>query len=124
MRLFEFAGDDDVVDTLTSVLHQLLNQSDSKASTSELTYPAISQLLQRAGSYGMMDYKLFDKIYHENPQIQAVIQDYNGQRVKLATDKQPEKGPAGPNMAKTDQGVSQTTQQAASSGASATLKNS
>jgi hypothetical protein len=124
MRLFEFAGSDDVTDTLTSVLHLMLNQSDSSASTSELTYPAISQLLQRAGEFGQMDYKLFDKLYKENPAIQALVQSYSGKGIRLNTHKQPDKGTPGPNMAKTDQGVSQTTQNAASSGAAATLKNS
>lgn len=124
MRLYEFAGDDDVVDTLVSVLHLILNQSDSSASTSELTYPAISQLLQRAGETGMMDYKLFDKLFKENPQLQSLVQSYSGKGVRLNTSKQPEKPTPGPNMAKTDQGVSQATQQAASAGAAATLKNS
>jgi hypothetical protein len=130
MRLYEFAGGDDVVDTLASIFNQILSQSDRSDATSELSYEAISQLLTRSGNPVMMDYKVFDKIFHQpstperpNP-IPNLVQDYNGRRVKLATSKQPDKGPPGPNMAKTDQGVTQATQQAASSGAAATLKNS
>lgn len=127
MRLFEFATPANFIDSLVTTLNLIRDDSNAKTSTGELSYLAIGQMMSRESQMSPPAnkwYEIFDKAYNESPALQAIVKNYNGKGIILDTDKKEPKNPAGPNMAKTDQGVSQTTQNAASSGAAATLKNS
>lgn len=101
MRLFEVA--DRFTDDLETVLRNILGRGDSKHAPQSLTYPALSNLLNNMG-YGAISYEQFARIYDENPQIQALIGDFNDQGIVLGTDAQaansqsPMQIPTGPSV--------------------------
>ena len=87
MRLFEVA--DRFVSDLETVLRNLVGRGDSKHSPQSLSYPALGNILKNMG-YGGINYDQFAKVYDENPQLAALIRDYNDQGITLGTKKEPE----------------------------------
>jgi hypothetical protein len=83
MRLFEV--EDRFSNDLTMVLRNLLGRSDSKHSSIKLSYDALSNLIKNLG-YGGINYATFNKMYDQNPGIQAMVKDYNEAGVELGTE--------------------------------------
>ena len=101
MRLFEV--EDHFVDDLVMVLRNQLGRGDSKHTSLVLSYEALGNIMKNMG-YGKMDYEGFDKLYHENPDLQAIVKNYNEDKVVLSTKTQPENDqekldtPTGPSV--------------------------
>ena len=68
---------------------------------------------------------VIDQAVEKSPALRQLIRNYDGNSVTLNTSKEPPKDtlPPQPDLEKTDQGISKTTQQAASSAAQAGLTN-
>lgn len=100
MRLFEV--EDRFSNDLTMVLRNLLGRSDSKHSSIKLSYDALSNLIKNLG-YGGINYATFNKVYDENPGIQAMVKDFNEAGIELGTEVEQQQEPTEP-----DTGNSQT----------------
>jgi len=107
------------------LLQLSLNKYDKEDSVAKISYEALSQLLQRSGSYGSVNRNIIDQAVEKSPALRQLIRNYDGSSVTLNTSKEPPKEtlPDQPDLEKTDQGISKTTQQAASSAAQAGLTN-
>ena len=84
MRLFEF--ENSFADNLTAALRNLLGRSNSKNSTMELSYPALSNIMANLG-YGTVNFKVIDQLVNNNPELQELIQEYNEDHIVLGTEQ-------------------------------------
>ena len=125
MLLREFDQGNDFIGDLENLLQLSLNKYDKEDSVAKISYEALSQLLQRSGSYGSVNHNIIDQAVEKSPALRQLIRNYDGNSVTLNTSKEPPKDtlPPQPDLEKTDQGISKTTQQAASSAAQAGLTN-
>jgi hypothetical protein len=125
MLLREFDQGEDFIGDLENLLQLSLNKYDKEDSVAKISYEALSQLLQRSGSYGSVNRNIIDQAVEKSPALRQLIRNYDGSSVTLNTSKEPPKEtlPDQPDLEKTDQGISKTTQQAASSAAQAGLTN-
>jgi len=125
MLLREFDQGEDFIGDLENLLQLSLNKYDKEDSVAKISYEALSQLLQRSGSYGSVNRNIIDQAVEKSPALRQLIKNYDGSSVTLNTSKEPPKEtlPDQPDLEKTDQGISKTTQQAASSAAQAGLTN-
>jgi len=125
MLLREFDQGQDFIGDLENLLQLSLNKYDKEDSVAKISYEALSQLLQRSGSYGSVNRNIIDQAVEKSPALRQLIRNYDGNSVTLNTSKEPPKDtlPPQPDLEKTDQGISKTTQQAASSAAQAGLTN-
>lgn len=125
MLLREFDQGQDFIGDLENLLQVSLNKYDSEDSVAKISYEALSQLLQRSGSYGSVNRNIIDQAVEKSPALRQLIRNYDGNSVTLNTSKEAPKDtlPSQPDLEKTDQGISKTTQQAASSAAQAGLTN-
>jgi hypothetical protein len=125
MLLREFDQGQDFIGDLENLLQVSLNKYDSEDSIAKISYEALSQLLQRSGSYGSVNRNIIDQAVEKSPALRQLIRNYDGNSVTLNTSKEAPKDtlPSQPDLEKTDQGISKTTQQAASSAAQAGLTN-
>lgn len=123
MLLREFDQGEDFIGDLENLLQVSLKKYNNENSTAKISYEALSQLLQRSGSYGSVNRNIIDQAVEKSPALRQLIQNYDGNSVTLNTDKEAPKDtmPDQPDLEKTDQGISKTTQQAASSAAQAGL---
>lgn len=90
MRLFEVA--DNFASDLEMVLRNLMGRSNTKDASLVLSYESISNLLKNMG-YGPIDYNGFKNVYDANPSLQAIVQNFNADKVVVSTDVQPEENP-------------------------------
>ena len=120
MLLREFDQSQDFVTDLENILNLYLNDYDKENSVGKISYEALSQWLQRAGSYGSINRKIIGDAIAKSDSLQNMIQNYDGDGITLATNAQDPKTPGeqNPDLDKTDQGITKTTQQAASRAAS------
>lgn len=125
MLLREFDQGEDFLGDLENLLQLSLNKYDKEDSVAKISYEALSQLLQRSGSYGSVNRNIIDQAVEKSPALRQLIRNYDGNSVTLNTSKESPKDtlPPQPDLEKTDQGISKTTQQAASSAAQAGLTN-
>ena len=125
MLLREFDQGEDFIGDLENLLQLSLHKYDKEDSVAKISYEALSQLLQRSGSYGSVNRNIIDQAVEKSPALRQLIRNYDGSSVTLNTSKEPPKEtlPDQPDLEKTDQGISKTTQQAASSAAQAGLTN-
>jgi hypothetical protein len=83
MRLFEV--EDRFASDLEMVLRNVMGRSNQKGSPLQLSYEALSNLVKNMG-YGAIDYNGFQKLYDQNPSIQAIVKNFNDEGVEIATD--------------------------------------
>lgn len=123
MLLREFDQGADFIGDLENMLQVSLSKYDNEDSVAKISYEALSQLLQRSGSYGSVNRNIIDQAIEKSPALRQLIRNYDGTSVTLNTDKEAPKDtlPPQPDLEKTDQGISKTTAQAASSAAQAGL---
>lgn len=99
MRLFEVESHFE--DDLVLLIRNLVGQGDAGHTSQVYSYPALSQLL----GFVKVDYSVFDRLYKSNPELQALVRNYNEDEVVLGTKKEPEpkdngdlKTPTGPSV--------------------------
>lgn len=123
MLLREFDQGQDFIGDLENLLQVSLNRYDNENSVAKISYEALSQLLQRSGSYGSVNRNIIDQAIEKSPALRQLIRNYDGDSVTLNTNKEEPKDtmPDQPDLEKTDQGISKTTAQAASRAAQSGL---
>lgn len=90
MRLFEFSSND-VVDNLETILRQQIGRNNSKDSPLTLSHEALSNLLKNTGFSIEVNQQVFQNIYDNNPDIQALIINFDKDKIVLATEIQSKK---------------------------------
>jgi hypothetical protein len=100
MKLFEVDSPDS---NLVLLLRNLVAQADSQNQPSYLSWDALNNLMQNVGEE-QFDYDSFKDSYDNNPQVQALIQRFDGDGVELKTKtknpKKPEGGGGEDNISK------------------------
>jgi len=84
MRLFEVEGHFE--DDLVTVIRNLVGQGDAGRTSQVYSYEALSNLMD----FVKIDYSVFDEIYQNNTELQALVRNYNEDEVVLGTRKEPE----------------------------------
>lgn len=125
MLLREFDQGNDFISDLENILKLSLTNYDKKDSVGKVNYETLSNMLQRSGSYGSINRNIIDQAVAQSPALKQLIKNYDGDSVTLNTHEEEPTDPAAPqpDLEKTDQGISKTTAQAASSAATAGLTN-
>jgi hypothetical protein len=125
MLIFEVDQGHDFVSDLENAINLYIRQSDVEGSVADVNYETLSQWLQRSGSYGSVNRKIIDAAVAKSPSLKNMITNYDNDSVTLNTVAAEPADAAAPqpDLEKTDQGISKTTQQAASRAAQSGLTN-
>jgi len=91
MKLFEVDSPDS---NLVLLLRNLISQADSQNQPSYLSWEAVNSLMQNVGDE-QFDYDSFKTSYDSNPQIQALVQRFDGNGIELKTKTKNPKTPDG-----------------------------
>lgn len=125
MLLREFDQSDDFISDLENMLNLFLRDYNKQGSPAKIPYEALNNWLQKTGSYGSVNRQIIDQVKDKSDTLSRLINNHDGQGITLNTDAMaPEdEAEAQPDLEKTDQGISKTTQQAASRAAEKGLDN-
>lgn len=125
MLLREFDQSDDFISDLENMLNLFLRDYNKQGSPAKIPYEALNNWLQKVGSYGSVNRLIIDQVKGKSDTLSQLIANHDGQGITLNTDTlAPEdEADAQPDLEKTDQGISKTTQQAASRAAEKGLDN-
>lgn len=125
MLLREFDQSDDFISDLENMLNLFLRDYNKQGSPAKIPYEALNNWLQKTGSYGSVNRQIIDQVKDKSDTLSKLINNHDGQGITLNTDAlAPEdEADAQPDLEKTDQGISKTTQQAASRAAEKSLDN-
>lgn len=125
MLLREFDQGNDFISSLETALNLYLDQANDKDELGKIDYATLGRLMGRVGSYGSVNHKVIDAALGQSEALKTLIQNYDSEGITLNTNKEPPANTAAqqPDMEKTDQGISKTTAQAASSAAQQSLAN-
>lgn len=115
MLILEFDQSNDFITDLENVLKLELVNYNRKKSPGKISYASLSQKLQKLGSYGSVNRRIIDSAIEQSEVLDQLIQSYDDSSISLSTDEEaPKDNAPKPDLEKTDQGISKTTQQAAS----------
>jgi hypothetical protein len=104
MRIFEFAGDDNL-DKFVAVLKNFVGRYASKKVPAKLNWEAINRVLKSSGSELTADYETFKTLYDANPVLQNLVKNFNAQGIELNI-------PGAPDAEEPQQAQGQTSQDA------------
>ena len=123
MLLRELDQSTNFVADLENVLNLYLRNYDKASSTGQISYEALSNWLQSLGAYGSVNKRIIDQAIQQSDKLQQLIKNPTDDGITLNTEAPPPEEPTTPepDLEKTDQGISKTTQQAASAAASQSL---
>lgn len=82
MRIFEFAGDDNL-DKFIIVLKNFIGRHASKKSPAKLNWNALDRINQSSGIELMADYETFKSMYDNSPQLQGLVKNFNADGIEL-----------------------------------------
>jgi hypothetical protein len=82
MRLFEFAGDDNL-DKFIVVLKNFIGRYSSKKAPAKLNWSALDRITQSSGIETMADYETFKAMYDSSPQLQTLVKNFNADGIEL-----------------------------------------
>jgi hypothetical protein len=82
MRIFEFAGDDNL-DKFTVVLKNFIGRAASKGAPSKLNWKALDKIVSSSGVELMADYETFKAMYDSSPQLQTLVKNFNVDGIEL-----------------------------------------
>jgi DNA-binding phage protein len=92
MRIFEFAGDDNL-DKFIVVLKNFVGRYSSKGQSAKLNWQALDKIARSSGIELMTDYETFKSMYDSSPQLQTIVKNFNADGLELnvpgAKDEQP-----------------------------------
>lgn len=96
MRIFEFAGDDNM-DKFIVVIKNFIGRYASKGESAKLNWKALDRVLQSSGVELTADYETFKAMYDSSPPIQALVKNFNQDGIVLNVpgakdDAQPKQG--------------------------------
>lgn len=82
MRIFEFAGDDNM-DKFVVVLKNFIGRYASKGAPATLNWKALDRIVQSSGVEVMADYETFKAMYDSSPQLQTLVKNFNADGIEL-----------------------------------------
>lgn len=82
MRLFEFAGEDNL-DKFIVVLKNFIGRYSSKNSPAKLNWMALNKITRSSGIENMADYETFKAMYDSTPQLQSLVKNFNADGIEL-----------------------------------------
>jgi len=82
MRLFEFAGDDNL-DKFIVVLKNFIGRHASKGASAKLNWKALDKVSRSNGIETMADYETFKAMYDSSPQLQTLVKNFNADGIEL-----------------------------------------
>jgi len=82
MRIFEFAGDDNL-DKFIIILKNFVGRAASKRAPAKLNWSALNRIAKSSGSEITTDYETFKAIYDATPQIQNLVKNFNADGIEL-----------------------------------------
>ncbi len=92
MRIFEFAGDDNL-DKFIVVLKNFVGRYASKGQSAKLNWQALNKITTSSGIELMADYETFKAMYDASPQLQTIVKNFNADGIELnvpgAKDEEP-----------------------------------
>ena len=122
MLLREVDQGGDFISSLEAALDLYLDQANAKGLTATIDYATLGRLMTRFGLVGKINQHIIDSAIAKSEALQTLIANHDGEGITLNTDSEPPKDEVDqPDLEKTDQGISKTTQQAASRAAEKTL---
>lgn len=123
MLLRELDQTPDFIFDLENLLKLLVQEYDNKGATAKLSYAYLNQKLQNSSMYGSINRRIIDAAKEKSDVLANLIKSYDDNTITLNTKKDMPKDSEAPqpDLEKTDQGISKTTQQAASRAAQSGL---
>ncbi len=94
MRIFEFAGDDNL-DKFIVVLKNFIGRYSSKGESAKLNWKALDKITSSSGIELMADYETFKAMYDSSPQLQAIVKNFNADGIELNVPGAKEEEPKG-----------------------------
>lgn len=92
MRIFEFAGDDNL-DKFIVVLKNFIGRYSSKGQAAKLNWKGLDKITSSSGVELVADYETFKAMYDSSPQLQAMVKNFNADGIELnvpgAKDEEP-----------------------------------
>jgi hypothetical protein len=123
MLLREFDQTPDFIYDLENLLTLLVREYNKKSAPAKFSYKYLNQKLQSSAVYGSVNRRIIDAAIEKSQVLSNLIKNYDGVGLTLNTDVDSEDdgAVAQPDLDKTDQGITKTTQQAASRAAQSGL---
>lgn len=122
MLLRELDQTPDFIADLENLLKLLVREYDKKSAPAKFSYNFLNQKLQNSSVYGSVNRKIIDAAKEQSEVLGQLIKSYDGDSITLNTKMdEPEDNMPKPDLEKTDQGISKTTQQAANRAATSGL---
>jgi hypothetical protein len=94
MRIFEFAGDDNL-DKFIVVLKNFIGRYSSKGEAAKLNWKALNKIATSSGIDLMTDYETFKSMYDSSPQLQTLVKNFNADGIELNVPGAKEQEPTG-----------------------------
>jgi len=123
MLLLELDQTPDFIADLENLLTLLVREYDKKSAPAKFSYEFINKKLRNSSVYGSVNRVIIDAATEKSEVLSNLIKNYDKNSLTLKTkndmpddDSQPQ-----PDLNKTDQGITKTTQQAASRAAQSGL---
>lgn len=95
MRIFEFAGEDNL-DKFTVILKNFVGRNASKKAAAKLNWEALDRIMRSSGIELMADYETFKAMYDSSAQLQSLVKNFNADGIELnvpgAPDSQAQAG--------------------------------
>ena len=92
MRIFEFAGDDNL-EKFIVVLRNFIGRAASKKTPAKLNWNGLNQLSKSSGIELAADYETFKSMYDSSPPLQMLVKNFNDKGIELnvpgVADEQP-----------------------------------
>lgn len=122
MLLREFDQTPDFIFDLENLLTLLVREYNRKSAPAKFSYKFLNQKLQSSAVYGSVNRRIIDAAMEQSEVLSSLIKNYDADTLTLRTkNDDTEDDVAQPDLDKTDQGVTKTTQQAASRAAQSGL---
>jgi hypothetical protein len=88
MRFFEFTLNESYQDDFVTILRNYRGRAASKKIPAKYNWATIEKITK-----GRIDYETFKNLYDANPDLQAIVKDFNERGLELNVPGVPEKGP-------------------------------
>jgi hypothetical protein len=122
MLLREFDQTPDFIFDLENLLTLLVREYNRKSAPAKFSYKFLNQKLQSSAVYGSVNRRIIDAAIEQSEVLSNLIKNYDADTLTLKTkNDDTDDDVAQPDLDKTDQGVTKTTQQAASRAAQSGL---
>lgn len=99
MRIFEFAGDDNL-DKFIVVIKNFIGRYSSKGVPAKLNWNAVDQIAKTSGFELVADYETFKSMYDASPQLQTLVKNFNADGIELNVPGAKGEEPKGDGTAK------------------------